>query len=54
VLPDVELPPPYRTLIEHMAQQTDGGLAVDRRDWPLLQEVFLRLGVRLTAEGGSR
>lgn len=53
ILPDAELPPPYRRLIEHMTRPTDAGLLVERRDWPLVQEVFARLGVRLTATGGA-
>lgn len=47
-LPDVELPPPYRVLIQRIATSNDTFL-VDQQGWPLAQELFAHLGVRLTA-----
>ena len=49
-LPDVELPPPHRAVLLRIARRTGAGLEVDRRGWPLAQELFLRLGVRLRVE----
>jgi hypothetical protein len=50
LLPDVELPPPYRKILESAAQASAEGPLVDQRSWPLAQELFGRLGVRLTVE----
>ena len=47
LLPDVELPPPHRALLRRVTTEGDEGLLVDERSWPLAQEVFWRLGVRL-------
>jgi hypothetical protein len=52
LLPDVELPPPHRALLERMSERTEEGLLVHRRVWPLAQEVFGRMGVRLVEERG--
>jgi hypothetical protein len=48
LLPDVELPPPYRAVLESISEKSDEGPLVDERSWPLAQELFGRLGVRLT------
>jgi hypothetical protein len=48
LLPDVELPPPYRAVLRRITQEGDVGLLVDQKGWPLAQDVFGRLGVRLT------
>jgi len=45
-LPDVELPPPHRALLQRIAA-SDGMFVVDQQGWPLAQELFARLGVRL-------
>ncbi|HEY3231135.1 MAG TPA: hypothetical protein VGJ87_18045 [Roseiflexaceae bacterium] len=50
LLPDVELPPPYRTLLRRTATESDEGLLVDERAWPLAQELFERLGVHLARD----
>jgi hypothetical protein len=50
LLPDVELPPPYRAILESIAEESEEGPLVDQRGWPLAQELFGRLGVRLTVE----
>jgi hypothetical protein len=50
LLPDVELPPPHRELLERIAQQSEDGPLVDERSWPLARELFERLGVSLTVE----
>jgi hypothetical protein len=50
LLPDVDLPPPYREALESFAKASEEGLLVDARSWPLAQELFSRLGVRLTEE----
>lgn len=47
LLPDVVLPPPYRALLQSMAEESSEGPLVRERDWPLAQELFRRLGVRL-------
>ena len=47
-LPDVELPPAHRAALRRIAREGDAGLLVDERAWPLAQDVFGRLGVRLT------
>lgn len=49
-LPDIELPPPYRALLRAIAEESEEGLLVPRRAWPLAQEVYLRLGLRLVEE----
>jgi hypothetical protein len=48
LLPDIELPPPYRAVLRRIARESDARLLVDERGWPLAQEVFGKLGVRLT------
>ncbi len=50
LLPDVELPPPYRAALALFAKEGEEGPLVDRRGWPLAQELFGRLGVRLTID----
>ncbi|HEU5104022.1 MAG TPA: hypothetical protein VFU22_33630 [Roseiflexaceae bacterium] len=47
VLPDVELPPPYRELLASIAKAGADGPLVDMQAWPLARELFERLGVRL-------
>jgi hypothetical protein len=47
LLPDVEVPPPHRALLRRITTESDEGPLVDKRWWPLVQEVFRRLGVRL-------
>lgn len=47
-LPEIELPPPYRSLLRHFATDHDM-LRVDRAGLALSQELFARLGVRLKA-----
>ena len=49
-LPDVELPPPHRALLQRIATSDDTFL-VDQQGWPLAQELFARLGVRLATVG---
>ena len=49
ILPDVEIPPPHRALLRRVAQQTDEGWAANQQAWPLVQDLFDRLGVRLVA-----
>ncbi|HEU4324947.1 MAG TPA: hypothetical protein VFS21_17535 [Roseiflexaceae bacterium] len=46
-LPEVELPPPYRSLLRRFATEHNGDLRVDRAGLALAQELFARLGVRL-------
>jgi hypothetical protein len=53
LLPDVELPPPYRKVLESISKTGDEGPLVNARSWPLAQELFARLGVRLTEEQGT-
>jgi hypothetical protein len=48
LLPDVELPPPYRAILESITENSGEGPLVDERSWPLAQELFGRLGVSLT------
>jgi hypothetical protein len=50
LLPDVELPPPYRKLLESISKTGEEGPLVQERGWPLAQELFARLGVRLNIE----
>ena len=52
LLPDVELPPPYRKLLQSMSKASAEGPLVNARSWPLAQELFAKLGVRLTEEQG--
>jgi hypothetical protein len=52
LLPDVELPPPHRALLQRVVTESAAGLLVDERGWPLAQEVFERLGVQLTIGDG--
>jgi hypothetical protein len=51
LLPDVVLPPPYREVLELIATSSAEGPLVDQRGWPIAQELFGRLGMRLTVEG---
>ncbi len=50
LLPDVELPPMYRKVLESMSQASPEGPLVNARGWPMAQELFAKLGVRLTEE----
>lgn len=50
-LPEVELPPPYRTHLRRMSQEHDGASVVGRAGLALAQELFARLGVRLGVKG---
>jgi hypothetical protein len=47
LLPDVELPPPYRAVLRRIARESDAGLLVDENGLPLVRDLFGRLGVRL-------
>jgi hypothetical protein len=47
VLPDVELPPPYHAVLASFAHSSVEGWLADRRAWPLVQDLFDRLGARL-------
>jgi hypothetical protein len=48
-LPHVELPAPHRTLLQRIASNDDM-FVVDQQGWPLVQELFAQLGVRLTTK----
>jgi hypothetical protein len=50
LLPDVELPPAYRDTLALFTTPSSQGLLVDQRSWPLAQELFGRLGIRLTID----
>ncbi|MEN9936269.1 MAG: hypothetical protein RLZZ387_2848 [Chloroflexota bacterium] len=50
LLPDVDLPPRHRELLQVITRDTPAGPAVDEGSWPLAVEVFARLGVRLESE----
>jgi len=50
LLPDVELPPPYRKVLATIAKDSADGPLVNARSWPFAQELFAKLGVRLTLE----
>jgi hypothetical protein len=54
LLPDVDLPPPHRALLQRFGIQRDARLLVDERTWPIAQEVFGRLGIRLRIEDNPR
>jgi hypothetical protein len=47
LLPDVELPPPHRALLERIAADGPDGPTVDQHGWPLARALFERLGVGL-------
>jgi hypothetical protein len=47
LLPNVEVPPVYRTAFQHIATATPAGLKVGERGWELARKAFERLGVRL-------
>jgi hypothetical protein len=47
LLPDIEVPPPHRALLRRITTESDEGPLVDEGWWPLVQQVFRRLGVRL-------
>ena len=49
LLPNVELPPPYRATLALFSTASPEGPLVDQVGWPLAQDLFGRLGVRLTA-----
>jgi hypothetical protein len=48
VLPDIELPPPYRVVLRRLAREGDAGRLVDESGWPLARDLFTKLGLRLT------
>jgi hypothetical protein len=48
LLPNIELPPPYREMLAGIARASADGPLVDARGWPLARELFERLGVRLS------
>ena len=50
LLPDVELPPPYREVLQSIATASADGPLVDAGGWPLARELFARLGVNLSLE----
>ncbi len=50
LLPDVELPPAYRDTLALFSTSSPTGALVDRQSWPLAQELFGRLGIRLTID----
>jgi hypothetical protein len=50
-LPEVELPAPHRALLRRIAA-SDDMFVVARPSWPLAQELFAHLGVRLTTPQG--
>lgn len=50
LLPGIELPRPYRELIELIARRDAAGWLVSRRGWPLARELIERLGFELTLE----
>jgi hypothetical protein len=49
LLPQIELPPPYREALALFTRPSPDGALVDQVSWPLAQELFERLGIRLTA-----
>jgi hypothetical protein len=53
LLPDVDLPPPHRALIQRFGIQHNSRLLVDEQMWPLAQEIFGRLGVLLRIDDYS-
>lgn len=50
LLPMLELPRPYREALELGATRTTDGWLVGRRNWPLVQALFRRLGIVLTVD----
>lgn len=50
-LPEVELPPPHRSLLRRLLQERGGANTVGRSGLALAQELFARLGVRLGVGG---
>lgn len=49
-LPEIELPRPYRELLELVARRDKDGWLVRRTGWPLARALFERLGCGLTIE----
>jgi hypothetical protein len=49
LLPQIELPPPYRETLALFARPGPDGALVDEVGWPLAQQLFARLGISLTA-----
>lgn len=47
LLPDIELPRPYREFLRRIGEQTDTGVVVEDSVWPLARELFGRLGLAL-------
>ena len=54
LLPAIELPAPYRAALTLCAGHSAAGWQVERGGWPLAQELFARLGVRLTLDEAAR
>jgi hypothetical protein len=50
LLPDVDLPPAHRALLQRVATESKEGLLVDEQGWELALTVFGRLGVRLQVD----
>jgi hypothetical protein len=47
LLPQIVLPAPYQEMLRTIAENGTGGWLVDQKSWPLAQELFARLGMRL-------
>lgn len=50
LLPQIELPPAYRSLLELIAQADDGHYVLERGGWPFAEAIFARLGFDLSIE----
>lgn len=47
LLPDILLPPAYKTVLSRIAEHNKDGWRVHERGWPLVQELFAKLGLLL-------
>lgn len=54
LLPEIELPPPYRKLLQRIIGQHKERPRTNKATWPLVQVLYAQLGVRLVLEQPKR
>ena len=54
LLPEIELPPPYRRLLQRIIGQHKERLRTNKAAWPLVQALYAQLGLTLVLEQPSR
>lgn len=52
LLPEIELPPAYRALLQRIIGQHKGQPSTNKAAWPLVQALYAQLGLRVVLEKG--